>query len=83
MKTFAVKEIVNGIDFYRINNDFCGNPRYVVHFLQINYDYERAHKIALKCGGAKYRAKWFGGGFVFQSYDLHELSVKIKETASN
>ena len=75
MKTTG--QTVNGIEFFRIDNDFCGNPRYVVHFLQINYDYERAHKIALKCGGAKYRGKWFGGGFVFQSYSLNELSEKL------
>lgn len=83
MRTLAVKEIVNGIDFYRIDNDFCGNPRYVVHFLNLDDDYHLAHKKALRLGGAKYRAKWFGGGFVFQAYSLHELSAKIKEMASN
>ena len=79
MRTFAVKETINGIDFYRIDNDVYGNPRCVVHFLKLDDDYHLAHKKALKLGGAKYRAKWFGGGFVFQSYSLPELSAKINE----
>ena len=32
-----------------------------------------------KLGGKKYRGKDFGGGIVFQSYNLHELANEINE----
>jgi hypothetical protein len=65
----------------RINNDVNGNPRYVVHFYDILNDgegkgldvfqkYEIAVKKARKVGGKMYRGKDFGGGIVFQSYDI-------------
>ena len=90
MRTNIAKpETVNGIDFYRIENDVNGNPRYVIHFLDIPLTeeereqnvlihYEIALKKARKIGGKKYTAKWFGGGIVFQSYSLEELSESIK-----
>jgi hypothetical protein len=55
------------IPYYRIDNDVNGNPRYVVHFLDINVKPEDYGKIP---GISKYRAKWFGGGYVLQSYNL-------------
>jgi hypothetical protein len=83
---------------YRVENDTYGNPRFVVHFLDLltqgEIDEVEAETNALrdanpnkwfssmdslytkalakvrKVGGRKYRAKWFGGGFVIQSYDL-------------
>ena len=78
------------IEFTRVNNDFYGNPRVVVHFVDLltdkEYDtlsiedgYNLAHKRALKLGGAKYRGKDFGGGFVFQSYNDSDLIKKINE----
>jgi hypothetical protein len=69
----------NGVTLYRVNNDVNGNPRYVVHFLFLDNDYNNAHKKALSIGGAKYRSKWFGGGFVFQSYNIRDLANRIKE----
>lgn len=62
---------VNGeeIAYNRINNDSNGNPRYVVHFLSINVKPEDYGKIP---GLTKYRAKWFGGGYVFSTYNLEE-----------
>jgi hypothetical protein len=70
-----------GEDFglWRVDSDAYGNSRYVVHYLAIPFEddedqpfyvnqnnhIERA-KDALK--GSKYRAKWFGGGIVFQAY---------------
>ena len=80
------KETVLGIEFFRINNDVNGNPRYVVHYLSIPIDegvpvlrqYDEALKKARKIGGRKYTAKWFGGGIVFQSYSLEELAESIK-----
>lgn len=70
-----------GENFTRVNNDVNGNPRYVIHFLDILNDeerinipftkkYEYAVKKAKKIGGKKYDNKSYGGGIVFQSYSL-------------
>jgi hypothetical protein len=60
---------VNGeeISYYRIDNDVNGNPRYVVHFYALGVELADYGKIQ---GLKKYRAKWFGGGYVIQSYNL-------------
>lgn len=60
---------VNGesIAYYKIDHDYYGNPRYVVHFYALGVKLEDYGKIK---GLTKYRAKWFGGGYVFQSYNL-------------
>lgn len=58
------------VEYFRVNNDVNGNPRYVIHFLEIDDDYNTALNISRKIGGKKYRAKWFGGGIVIQSYNL-------------
>ena len=75
--------IINTIHFTRVKNDIYGNPRYVVHFLNFDNDYSMAHKKALSIGGKKYRAKHYGGGFVFTSYNLHDLSKKIIKIKNN
>jgi hypothetical protein len=78
----------NNITFTRINNDVNGNPRYVVHFLALITEQESnstpndwnrirsLYNLALDksraFGGKKYRAKSYGGGIVFQSYNLRE-----------
>jgi hypothetical protein len=73
----------------RINNDVNGNPRYVVHFLDLLNEGERqgldllqsfdlAVKKARKVGGTKYRGRDFGGGIVFQSYNIQETINKAK-----
>jgi hypothetical protein len=73
----------------RINNDVNGNPRYVVHFYDLLTDieglnltilqrYELALKKARKVGGKMYRGKDFGGGIVFQSYNIIETINKAK-----
>lgn len=54
---------------YRIHNDSNGNPRYVLHFLSLDVKTEDYGRIA---GLTKYKAKWFGGGYVFQSYNIQE-----------
>ena len=58
------------VEYFRVNNDVNGNPRYIIHFLEIDNDYNTALNISRKIGGKKYRAKWFGGGIVVQSYNL-------------
>ena len=74
------------IEFTRVNNDFCGNPRFVTHFFsflkedeQTLSNYNLAVKRANKLGGKKYRGSDFGGGIVFQSYDLDGLRKRIIE----
>lgn len=74
------------MEFTRIDNDVNGNPRYVTHFLNIPLDadvsiserYALACKKANKIGGKKYHTKAFGGGIVFQSYNLNTLIKDIE-----
>jgi hypothetical protein len=79
-----------GENFTRVNNDVYGNPRYVVHFLDvINTEerisipfhklYEYAVKKAKKIGGKKFDNKSYGGGIVFQSYNIENTWHKIQE----
>jgi hypothetical protein len=80
-----------GNDFYRVNNDINGNPRYVTHFhafLNGNElgtgSYELAKQRANSLGFKVYRGKDFGGGFVCQSYNLEndiERILDIREVA--
>lgn len=65
--------------FTRINNDTNGNPRYVVHFLQIAESYERALFLGRKIGGRKFHNKQYGGGIVFQCYNIERLETLIIE----
>lgn len=66
-ETIAIEE--NVINAYRIDSDTNGNPRYVVHFMDLNIRLADYGKIP---GLTKYRAKWFGGGYVFQSYNIKD-----------
>jgi hypothetical protein len=75
--------------FTRIKSDTNGNPRYVLHFLNLITDEEREksresfngvgnmYEIALrkarKAGGRKYHTKSYGGGIVFQCYNVDSL----------
>jgi len=72
------------IEFTRVNNDVYGNPRYVTHFFsflkeeeQTLSNYSLAVKRANKLGGKKYRGNDFGGGIVFQRYNLDGLRKRI------
>jgi hypothetical protein len=65
--------------FTRINNDINGNPRYVVHFLQIADSYQRALFLARKIGGRKFHNKQYGGGIAFQSYNIEQLEQRIEQ----
>lgn len=64
---------------HRTSVDTCGNPRYVIHWLDVpNADtYEQALALCRAFGGKQYRAKWFGGGIVFQSYNVAASLTKI------
>lgn len=74
------------VEFYRVNNDVNGNPRYVVdfyHFVDMDYSvsfelrFEQAHTNAKKVGGSKYRGEDFGGGVVLQSYNKATTELNI------
>ena len=85
-----------GEKFTRISNDVNGNPRYVVHFLELlndeeriaipfNKKYDYAVKKANKIGGKKYDNKSYGGGIAFQSYNIEKTwndIQRIKNTTS-
>ncbi len=83
------------IDWTRINNNVNGNPRYVCHFINLNTreeldktgsewidtseKYRLALKRAKKIGGKKFHNKQYGGGIVFQSYNINETEKSIAE----
>lgn len=84
----------NKIEWKRIDNDTCGNPRYVCHFLNLltqaerdlftekplnNGLYEKAVKRGNKIGGHKYHNKSYGGGIVFQSNNTERTAKLIQE----
>lgn len=73
---------VNGedIEVYRVDADSNGNPRYVVHFLSLGVKLEDYGKIK---GLTRYRAKWFGGGYVIQSYNIEQDLKHCLELVNN
>ena len=91
-KSVRIDEIER-INFTRVKNDVNGNPRYVVHFLNLlsneeqnNLSISQKYAVALaksrKIGGRKFHNKQYGGGIVFQSYnttDLEKHILKLKE----
>lgn len=67
--------------FARINNDVNGNPRYVVHFLDLGLNGHESTPVTKSVGLKKWQSnKLYGGGFIFQSYNLHD-SAKAFEAA--
>ena len=69
--------------FTSIDNDSNGNPRAVLHFLNIADDYEQALRITKDLGGKKYHNKKYGGGVVFSTYNLDRLINQLNEIKSN
>lgn len=65
-------------NFTRINNCVNGNPRYVLHFLNIADDYNTALSLARECGGKAYKGKNYGGGIVFSTYSLPNLISELE-----
>jgi hypothetical protein len=77
------------LTFTRAPSDTCGNPRYVVHFLDLltreecdvgislTNRYAIACKRANSIGGRKYHNRRYGGGIVFQSYSVDETAKHI------
>lgn len=64
--------------FTRINNDTNGNPRFVIHYLQLADSYERALYLSRQLGGRKFHNKQYGGGIAFQSYNTDILKERIE-----
>jgi hypothetical protein len=75
--------------FKQITRDSNGNPRYVCHYSNLLSEaeladvslpnrYNRALYNAKQFGGKKFHNKQFGGGIVFQSYNIADLEAKIK-----
>lgn len=62
----------NTYDFWAIDNDVNGNPRYLVHFLQLGLKSFNGTKETRAVGLKVYKGKMFGGGFVFTSYSLEQ-----------
>lgn len=72
------------VKVYRIKNDFYGNPRYVLHFMDLGISlYDFQNQSFSSYGLKKYRGKNFGGGLVIQSYncesDLNYIVKRLKD----
>lgn len=78
----VVSGTITSNDFMRIDNDTNGNPRYVIHWLAVADTYDKALKIAKRIGGKKYHNKKYGGGIVFQSYNISETAKRLSQESS-
>ena len=78
-----MKAIDKRVEFTQINSDINGNPRYVCHYLELSDIYEVAIKLANSIGGRKFHNKQYGGGLVFQSYNIYDLSSRIEGLKQN
>ena len=79
-------------NFTRVNNNSSGNPRYVVHFLEllpkgvhsweiggVSEAYATALTHAKKHGGKKYHCRAYGGGVAFQVWNpAKDLAEKVE-----
>ena len=63
------------IEVFRANNDYYGNPRYIVHYLDLGLSDWKSSKLTRSVGLKLYRGKDFGGGFIFQD---HSGGYKIR-----
>jgi len=73
---------VNGQDYpvYCFGNDFNGNPRYIVHYLDIGLADHVASEKTRAAGLRLFHGRAFGGGFTFTSYDVKsELAFILKK----
>jgi hypothetical protein len=76
---------IKGTDFKRVTSDVYGNPRYVIHYVNLKPDGEYGTKYEdilalnkkLSLGGRKYHNKQYGGGLVFQSYNIEDTAKEL------
>ncbi len=84
------KCLTSKIEFYKVDNDVNGNPRYVSHYLSwltsaeldsnsTGSKYGIALHRAKKLGGRKFHNKQYGGGIVITSYNLCSDEARILE----
>jgi len=78
-------------NFNQVNNSIYGNPRYALHYLQILTDQEQKNSIfrlyeyalnkakRLNLGCKKFHNKQYGGGLVFETYNLKDLCDRLNE----
>lgn len=74
------------MNFIRIENDINGNPRYILHVLDVinledltlSENYDTAEMILKKIGVKKYRKKGYEYNFVFQSYNIGSTKKEIE-----
>ena len=86
-------ETFEGVTFTSTVNDYYGNPRYIVHFLDFLSDSERLtygidtrgqlFNLALsrsrKVGGKIYRGKSYRGGIVLESWSIGLTAQQINK----
>ena len=75
--------------FTRVKNDGYGNPRYVCGYVTFyratdrDADAETQYSMALKrakpLGGKRFHNKQFGGGVLFQCFNLQDLCDRINQ----
>jgi len=65
--------------FTHVNNDNNGNPRYVIHYLQLADSYDRALFLSRQLGGRNFHNKEFGGGIAFTTYNTEYLAERIAQ----
>ena len=68
--TTITTEQGNTYTFTRTTNDANGNPRYIIHFLDLGLEEYASNETTRQAGLSLYRGKSYGGGFVCQSYNL-------------
>ena len=79
-RTETIETVLGEVTAYGIPSDVNGNPRWVIHYRDLYEDYRNNDR--LEHGFKLYTAKWFGGGYVIQSYDIQgdikNIAEKIK-----
>lgn len=83
--TVTQPDAVRPDHFHRAPHDIYGNPRYRIHWLHFFNThepdavktYDNALRRAKQFGGRKSHTKAFGGGVVFQSYNIDGLAAEI------
>lgn len=80
---FHYSEFLSADDLKRIDSEVSKRPkewydRNLIFAPRQTKGYELAVKKAKQIGGRKYNGKDFGGGIVFQSYNIQETIKRIK-----
>ena len=71
-------DLLNDADEKQVKEDFAASLSRN-SFLLTGFMYDLAVSRAKKIGGKRYTAKNYGGGIVFQSYNIADTERRIKE----